>query len=135
MEDKKEMIIVRGVPGSGKTTFAKSLKPDAHIEADMYMTDSKGQFRYAPSKLSQAHSWCIGRVNYEMSRNTPTIVVSNTFIRLWEIDPYIELGRDHGYSVSIVEMTGSFKNIHGVPDEKVEEMRKRFESYPGAMRA
>ena len=45
----KKLIIIRGLPGSGKSTFAKSLNC-THFETDMYFTDSEGNYNFMPQK-------------------------------------------------------------------------------------
>jgi hypothetical protein len=57
------------------------------------------------------------------------IVVSNTFTQEWEMKPYFELAKTYGYTVFtlIVENRHGGKNTHGVPDEKLEQMKNRFE--------
>jgi adenylate kinase family enzyme len=57
----KILYILRGLPGSGKSTLAKSLSNalTGHIEADMFFVDKEsGEYRFDPTKLGQAHSWC-----------------------------------------------------------------------------
>jgi hypothetical protein len=58
-----------------------------------------------------------------------TIVVSNTFTQEWEMAAYYELAEKYGYRVTsiIVENRHDGKNIHGVPEDRVEIMRNRFE--------
>ncbi len=45
------------------------------------------------------------------------------------MNPYFELAQEHGYMVFsiIVENRHGGTNIHGCPEEKVEQMRNRFE--------
>jgi plasmid replication initiation protein len=61
--------------------------------------------------------------------NSSKIVVSNTFTQEWEMQPYYELAEKYGYRVFslIVENRHKGENIHGVPDEKLEIMKNRFE--------
>ena len=64
-----------------------------------------------------------------MYSNIPTIAVSNTFTQEWEMKPYFELAKKYGYKIFtvIVENRHGGKNIHGVPDDKLEIMKNRFE--------
>jgi phenolic acid decarboxylase len=57
------------------------------------------------------------------------IVVSNTFTQGWEMEPYYKLAESYGYRVFsiIVENRHGGENQHGVPEDKIEEMRVRFE--------
>ena len=123
----KELIIVRGLPGSGKSTFAKVLG-GIHIEADQYFMRD-GEYRFDASKLKQAHNWCKLRVEHSMEDGVDKITVSNTFTQEWEMDAYFELAEKYGYQTSclIVENRHDSKNIHGYPDDKIEQMRNRFE--------
>jgi hypothetical protein len=59
----------------------------------------------------------------------PEIAVSNTFTQEWEMKDYYELAEKYGYKVVslIIENRHGNKNIHGVPDDKLEIMRNRFE--------
>ena len=58
----------------------------------------------------------------------PKIVVSNTFTQEWEIEPYFELAKEYGYKVFvvIVENRHNGVNVHNVPEDKIEQMKNRF---------
>jgi predicted kinase len=122
----KELILVRGCPGSGKSTFAKLLG-GKHIEADMFfMKDGEYQFDF--TKLKDAHRWCQTMVGSWMSDSEERIVVSNTFTQEWEMKDYYDWAKDFDYKVFsvIVENTHNGDNIHNVPIEKINDMKKRF---------
>ena len=133
----KNLILVRGVPGSGKSTTAKLLGAGgagyAHFEADQYfMVD--GKYKFDPTKLKEAHAWCRDSVEHAMLLNhttgyNSTIIVSNTFTQEWEMQAYYDLAKSWGYTVFsiIVENRHGGVNEHGVPDEVLTKMKDRFE--------
>jgi hypothetical protein len=57
------------------------------------------------------------------------VVVSNTFTQEWEMEPYFELAKKYGYKVFtvIVENRHGGTNEHNVPEDKIEQMKTRFE--------
>ena len=122
-----ELFLLRGLPGSGKSTLAKSLS-ESHIEADMFFVKD-GEYKFDGSKIKDAHNWCMDVVEHWMDENKPKIVVSNTFTQEWEMDYYNKLAEKFGYRVYsvIVENRHGGVNEHGVPEEKLEQMKTRFE--------
>ena len=123
----KELFLLRGLPGSGKSTLAKSLG-GSHMEADKYF-EYEGKYEFDPSKLKEAHAWCQNAVRVWMTNNVEKIVVSNTFTQTWEMDYYFELAKEHGYRVYslVVENRHGGVNEHGVPEEKLVQMKNRFD--------
>jgi predicted kinase len=125
----KTLYIVRGIPGSGKSTFAQSLDCPV-FEADQYFIDSEtGEYKFDGSKIKLAHNWCKLRVEQSMEDDFQKIAVSNTFTQEWEMDAYYELAKQYGYRVFslIVENRHGGVNEHGVPEDKLEQMKNRFE--------
>lgn len=129
----KTLYLVRGVPGSGKSTYAKGLGLKHHYEADMYMEQNGGYIRsedgsikFNPSLLSKAHSWC-QRMTFEAMKTGEDVVVSNTFRKKWEMIPYFDMAEKFGYNIIENTMVGEYPNVHGCPPEKVEQMRREFE--------
>lgn len=128
MTNDKVLYVVRGLPGSGKSTFAKSLG-GVHFEADMYFIDENGAYNFDPTKIKIAHNWCMIQTQKAMVDGEPKIVVSNTFTQEWEMETYFKLANENGYQVYsiIVENRHEGKNTHGVPDDKLQIMKDRFQ--------
>ena len=127
----KELFLLRGLPGSGKSTLAKMLVGDkdyCHKESDMYFIDEDGKYQFDVTKLRDAHSWCQEEVEFLM-KYEHKVVVSNTFTQEWEIQPYFDLAKKHGYKVYslVVENRHGGVNQHGVPEDKLVLMKNRFE--------
>jgi predicted kinase len=127
----RTLYLIRGLPGSGKTTFARELVPDFLVcEADKFFITENG-YEFDPSKLTEAHSWCQKIVETYMmdSELYPKIAVSNTFTRDWELNPYFDLAEKYDYRVFsvIVENHHGNDSIHNVSYDTIEKMRNRFE--------
>ncbi len=128
----KELFLLRGLPGSGKTTLAKSID-GIIIEADQYFMEN-GEYKFDGSKIKLAHRYCQSQTEAWMKVDSPQvnvskIIVSNTFTQEWEMEHYYKLAETYGYKVYsiIVENRHGGVNVHGVPDDKVQQMRDRFE--------
>jgi predicted kinase len=128
----KTLYIVRGVPGSGKSTFAKSVG-GVHIEADQFFM-MNGKYNFDITKIKLAHKYCQNQTEAWMKTdgtqvNNDKIVVSNTFTQEWEMEPYFKLAEKYGYRTFslIVENRHGGVNEHDVPEDKLELMKNRFE--------
>lgn len=132
---EKNLYIVRGLPGSGKSTFARSIAKSYQIfEADQYFME-RGEYKFDITKLREAHDSCKRRVVRRMRESLfnsiffRNIVVSNTFTQDWEMKYYRSIGRKYGYKVHtiIIENRHNSTNVHGVPEDKIKIMSDRFE--------
>jgi len=124
----KTLYIVRGLPGSGKSTFAQSLDCPV-FEADMFFVNSQGVYNFDFTKIKDAHAWCQEMVEDHMFNQHEKIVVSNTFTQEWEMKPYVEMAEQYDYRVFsiIVENRHGGVNQHNVPEDKLQAMKDRFE--------
>lgn len=121
------LLIVRGLPGSGKSTFAKRVAFTmnmTHVEADMFFVDKSGQYNFDPLKLKEAHEWCQNRTRTLLDSGKD-VIVSNTFVKKWEAEPYLKMTKN----VSIIVMKSEYDNIHGVPAEVIERMKNSWEEF------
>ena len=130
------LFLVRGLPGSGKTSFATAIWNEyAVCEADKFFYDKENNYNFDPSKLKEAHSWCLSEVESKMIEHEnnkqyyPEIAVSNTFTQEWEMENYFKLAEKYGYKVVslIIENRHGSQNVHGVPEDKLQIMKDRFQ--------
>ena len=131
------LYIIRGASGSGKTTLARRLADKLfapYYEADMWMRDTIGNYAFDPARLPECHANCQAAVADILSQGRDCIV-SNTSIKLWEVDKYIDLADKYGATLVIIKCTGEFENTHGVPAERVRAMRENYETDPNEVLA
>lgn len=88
-----------------------------------------GEYKFDPTKLRKAHEWCKLRVEHAMEDGLDRVIVSNTFTQEWEMEAYYELAKQYDYRVFsiIVENRHGGVNEHGVPEDKLQAMKDRFE--------
>ena len=122
------LYIVRGLPGSGKSTYAKKLGC-FHVEADMFHVKD-GEYKFDIQRSRLGHNWCQKTVIFAMEQGMD-VVVSNTFTQNWEIYPYLEFAKKTGHLVNVIRMTNEFGSVHGVPEDTMKKMRERFEDVDG----
>lgn len=124
----KELILFRGLPGSGKTTLAETLL-DIVFSADDYFIGVGGEYNFDPTKLKQAHEFCQNSVRDAMHDGVDKIGVSNTFTQAWEMQPYFDAAKEYGYRVHtvVVENRHMSNDIHNVPKEAKTRMKNRFQ--------
>ena len=124
-----KLILIRGLPGSGKTTLAKKLSKQLkakHFEADMYFENESGEYVFDGTKLTDAHEWCFQQTRKWLGKGN-TVIVSNTFVRHWEIKRYLQYCEKKGIEVEIKVCREEYQSIHDVPLATVENMRRLWQ--------
>ena len=134
-ETQGELILLRGLPGSGKTTLAKIIlqlrstdEPEI-LSDDDFFEDKEGDYNFDPTKLKEAHNYCQFRCSERMRQQKARIVVANTFTQEWEMDEYFKMAERYNYRVHtvVVENRHGNENVHGVPEDKLKQMKNRFQ--------
>ena len=127
MNEKNDLklIAIRGLPGSGKSEFAKYLDLN-FFEADQYFDNfNDGIFDF--KLIKKAHEFCYKNVEKELKLGN-SVVVSNTMTTEHEVKEYQDLAIKYKarFVSLILENRHKGQSIHDVPKSSIEQMRKRF---------
>ena len=138
---EKRIYLIRGLSGSGKTTFAEEMcegRKEGTYElfaADDYFYGDDGEYVFEPDELKDSHEDCQARVKEACLDGVPLIIVHNTFTRAWECEPYFRAAKRNGYSIRVINLyDGGMSNedlaekcVHGVNAHAISRQRDRWE--------
>ena len=140
MFQENTVIIMRGLPGAGKTTYLQKIleedlrglpEPMTICSADhSHMKD--GTYQFDPKNAPTAHRECLRQFLAATQRGDSLVVVDKTNVSQWEYVQYVNIAQVHDYDVRIIEFHTPVKlsierNIHGVPAEVIRGMATRWE--------
>lgn len=138
----KTLILMRGLPGSGKTTLAKEIQsqnPGSIILSTDEFWRKNGKYQFDPSRLDAAHLWNQQRCMKAMQDQVDMIIIDNTNIRLAEMQPYAQLAWAYNYMFMTKVPTTDWAfevddcfhlNSHNVPHYLIEQMNKDWVHNP-----
>lgn len=147
-DNERRIIIMRGLPGSGKSTITREMISfDVHpfeiCSSDSFFVNDKGVYVFDPRLLGINHKKCF-RQYIEFVRTLSergTILVDNTNTVVTDLAPYCRVAEAYDIPFAIVELicdpVVSFnRNVHGVPMEVIYGMYRNLivEQVPGYWR-
>ena len=124
------LYIMQGVPGSGKSYVAShmqfGLSNCVVFSTDDYHYEN-GEYKFKPEKLGEFHE-----LNYQRTvkflQEGKTVIVDNTNLQRWTVKKYVQFAVENNIPVVFIRVTGNFQNTHGVPPEKIEQMKAAIEN-------
>ncbi|XP_020852897.1 uncharacterized protein LOC110215619 isoform X2 [Phascolarctos cinereus] len=136
---KRLLILLRGLPGSGKTTLSRVLlgqnRGGIVFSTDDYFRHRNG-YTYNVRQLGDAHDWNQSRAKKAIDQGRSPVIIDNTNTQAWEMKPYVEMAIGKGYRVEFHEPETWWKfdpdelekrNKHGVSREKIAQMLDHYE--------
>jgi NEDD4-binding protein 2 len=137
----KLLIIMRGVPGSGKSFLAKSLAGKLGgkvFSTDKILTNSE-HYLWSSEMVFEGHRINEELVKHSMSLKEKVIIVDNTNLMPTQTQPYITLSKQFGYAVEVHEPNTPWRynvqlllkhGTHPVPEEVITHMVKTWQEMP-----
>ena len=134
-----DLVIMRGLPGAGKSTLIQKALSNDDLDVDVASADlyfSKGgTYTFERTRLAQAHEYSQTCAEIAL-REGRKVIIDNTNITAREVNVYVKLAKNLGASVCVFEIPipktltealTKLKNAHGVGPEAIERMYKAFE--------
>mmetsp|Transcript_12638 Transcript_12638/g.11186 ORF Transcript_12638/g.11186 Transcript_12638/m.11186 type:complete len:142 (+) Transcript_12638:32-457(+) len=130
----KFCFIMRGIPGSGKSTVAKKIAGEEGVihSTDNYFVNEEGEYVFDGSKIKRNHEKNYSAFVQSIEDGQETVIVDNTNTQEFEYKKYATYATEAGYVVSYVTIPfisaeeAAERNTHGVPAEAIERMMKRW---------
>ncbi|CAH9061693.1 hypothetical protein PSECIP111951_02541 [Pseudoalteromonas holothuriae] len=142
----KQVFILRGLPGCGKSYYAQTLADDLVAgdegqylicATDDYFYNDAREYYFEKFKLPEYHNLNLARFINGLKEGIPLVIVDNTNIKKWEFVAYSAAATALGYQVKEV-IVGEVKdkslqhlyakrNTHGVALKTISKMAYLFE--------
>jgi predicted kinase len=130
--NNKSLILLRGLPGCGKTTLAGILCENGKypvFSVDSFFTDQEtGEYNFNYQNNHLAYSQCETNTVEALQRGHEKIFVDNTFTLEWEMLPYMKMAAQYGYRVFVITVENRHGGInsHSITDEQIEKMAAKY---------
>lgn len=126
--DKPRLQIIRGLPGSGKSTIARIRYGGLYrLETDFYF-QRNGEYKFTDELNKRACKWFLYSVSRTCFQGLDFVVTGVFAAHTERLSDTIQIALDSGYEVWVQTLVDDFGNIHNVPQEHLDAMREAFVS-------
>lgn len=131
MTDQPSLILLRGLPGAGKTALAETLSENGKhpmFSVDDYFTGTDGSYQFRYDENHEAYRLCEQNTDAALKGGAEKVFVHNTFTMDWEMEPYFKMAAKYGYRVFVVTVENRHggSNNHGIPAGHLEKMAEKY---------
>lgn len=141
---EKYAFIMRGIPGSGKSTVAKMIARgcfpgQANLDGSQWLSDAvihstddlcmvDGEYQFDIALAGERHAQNLQNFKDSCAAGKPCVIVDNTNVKVEQYRPYLKAAEAEGYRVVFVELPhpapieAARRNAHGVPIEVIVQM-------------
>lgn len=138
IDETKYMFMICGVSGSGKSTLANKLLKASENQPyirpimgncdfdDYWEKDENGNCIIDNSKIVAAYVWAMNKAK-ELMTNGDNLIISNPSLNPIQRLYFVKMAEDFGYRIIFIHLDGGFKNIHNIPEDNVQLMRRIYQ--------
>jgi predicted kinase len=136
----KLALILRGTPGSGKSTFVKFVKSTnkksvIHAVDDLHR-DDHGNFLWDEENAERLYTLNFANFVKSCASNEPIVVCDAINIEISDFQKYVDIAKQYDYKVYVVTpdlptpKESSKRNTHHTSAIQAKEMYQRWENWP-----
>ncbi len=137
-----KITILRGLPGSGKTTLARQIARETgavHLETDQYLAWRAGRADWQNGEYSRsdvdAHyrEWITEAIAWMLEQTESnllsgkSVVLAGVFSKRSSLQPYVSLAQKYGAELEVITLSTCYGSVHDIPEDVLERMRASFE--------
>jgi predicted kinase len=132
MVSDQNLILLRGLPGAGKTSFASLISENYKYpiySVDDYFTDDFGKYEFKFDENHKAYALCLSQTEEAIKKGHHKVIVHNTFTMDWELAPYFSLAKKYQIKLYVmtVENYHQQKNLHEISEAQIKKMAEKYQ--------